>query len=244
MTAQPLNNTSIEVMILPVDSTGNTITQFNKAEIEVLEDALPGADQLKIQSSLDDVFLVSGTALSFAKPDFSETSESRKQVIVLNDCNLSGSPEYVQVSGLLQSIKKNEVAYFIENILPLNGVQSLDLSSQETQIDTTNITSEKGVYNVFVRHSMSCTVTGIALAGDKALETVIKPVGMFSSTLFGRDIYAVITLPDGERYAGVAKIGSMSLPASQNEVKRFSFTLIYQGEILEWNPPYSFDDYS
>lgn len=243
MIAQPLNNTSIEVMILPVDSTGNTITQINKTEIEVLEDALPGSDQLKIQSSVDDVFLTSGTALSFAGLDFLETPSSRKQVIILNDYNLSGAPQYVQVSGLLQTIKKSEVAYFIENILPLNGVQSLDLSSQETQIDTTNVASQNGVYSVFVRHSISCAVTGIALAGDKALETVIKPVGMFSSNLFGRDIYAVITLPDGERYAGVAKIGSMSLPANQNEVKRFSFTLIYQGEILEWNPPYSFDKY-
>lgn len=243
MTAQPLTNTSIEVMVLPIDSNGNTITQLNKIEIEVLEDALPGASQLRVRASLNDVFISSGTALSFAHPDFFEIPASRKQVIVLNDYNLSTTSQYIQTCGLLQSIKKDEVAYLVEGILPLNGVQTLDLSSQETQVDTTNMASKKGVYSVFVRHAMSCAVAGIALAGDKALETVIKPVGMFSNILFGRDIYAIITLPDGERYAGIAKIGSMSLPANQNEVKRFSFTLVYQGEMLEWNPPFNFDTY-
>jgi len=242
MTAQPLTNTSIEVMVLPVDSNGNTITQVNKTEIEVLEDALPGASQLKVKASFD-VFISSGTALSFAHPDFLEIPASRKQVIVLNDYTLSGDSQYIQTSGLLQSIKEDEIAYLVEGILPLNGVQTLDLSSQETQVDTTNMASKKGVYSVFVRHAMSCAIAGIALAGDKALETVIKPVGMFSNVLFGRDIYAIITLPDGERYAGIAKIGSMSLPANQNEVKRFSFTLVYQGEMLEWNPPFNFDTY-
>jgi hypothetical protein len=78
------------------------------------------------------------------------------------------------------------------------------------------------------------------LAGDKALETVIKPAGIFSNSLYGRDIYAVITLPNGERIVGVAKVGGISFPANQNEVMKYSFNLTFQGDLLEWTSAFSF----
>jgi hypothetical protein len=52
-------------------------------------------------------------------------------------------------------------------------------------------------------------------------------------------VYAITTMPDGERIAGVAKIMALNLPANQNEVKKYSFTLMYQGSIYEWTAPYS-----
>lgn len=138
------------------------------------------------------------------------------------------------------SITKGNAARFLTGLIPLCGVNQIDLANQETQVDTTNLQSGSGTEYALVRVARSYTVNGIALAGDECLETVVKPIAAFNSELLGREVYAVATFPDGERLAGAAKITAFNMPANQNEVKKYSFNLTFQGRAFIWTAPYTF----
>lgn len=238
-TSQPLRSCCLEILLLDVNSDGSTITDLFKTEIEVVETANISATSVKLRSYTD-VFLPAGTSLSFVNPDTDGINTYRKQIILTEDTTIEEFATTVKIYPLPYSLRQGDIAEAIEGILPLFGLQTIDLSSQETQVETTNFRSGKGVNNAFVRLAKTCNVTGIALAGDRALETIVKPVGIFSSELFGRDVYVAVTMPNGERFEGIAKIGSMALPANQNDVQKFSFTLLFQGEDFVWHPPFIF----
>ena len=125
-------------------------------------------------------------------------------------------------------------------LIPLCGINQIDLANQETQVDTTNLQSGSGTEYALVRVARSYTINGIALAGDECLETIVKPVAAFNSEFLGREVYAVATFPDGERLAGTAKITAFNMPANQNEVKKYSFNLTFQGRAFNWTAPYTF----
>jgi len=122
---------------------------------------------------------------------------------------------------------------------PLTGIQTLDLNNQETQVDTTHFGSGAGTEAAIVRFNRSYSASGIALIGDEALERIVKRVAGFDNAFLGRELYAVSTTSDGESIHGVAKIMALNLPANQNEVKKYSFTLMYQGNAA-WVQPYSY----
>jgi hypothetical protein len=227
------------MLLLDVDTDGSTITDLFKTEIEVVETANISATSIKLRGYID-VFLPAGTSLSFINPDTDDLATYRKQIVLLEDTTIEEFSTNVKIYPLPYPIQQGDIAEAIEGILPLFGLQTIDLSSQETQVETTNFRSGRGVNNAFVRNAKTCNVSGIALAGDKALETIVKPVGIFSSELFGRDVYVVITMPNGERFEGIAKIGSMSLPSNQNDVQKFSFNLLFQGDDFQWYPPFTF----
>lgn len=239
---QSLNGCCMEVKILPVDeATGETVSEIPKFEVFANTTSIIGYNYLTL-SSFFDIELKAGTCLSFGDPNFGYIPAHRKQAILVNDTIINNIPIQVEVYPLLHNINQQDIAEVVEGVMPLNGVQAIDLSSQETQVETTDFRTKRGVKNTFVRQVKSCSITGIALTGDEALETIIKPVGIFSNLLYGRDIYAAVTMPDGERFAGIAKISNLSLPANQNEVKRFSFSLLFQGDYFEWYPPFCFED--
>ncbi|AXK90442.1 hypothetical protein CrV_gp030 [Cylindrospermopsis raciborskii virus RM-2018a] len=241
---QPLNGCCLEVKLLPVNEvTGETSSDIPKFEVLCNATSTIGYNYLTL-SSFFDVELKAGTCLSFGDPNFGYVPGYRKQAILVNDTTIDNIQTQVEVYPLLHIINEGDLAEVVEGVIPLNGVQAIDLSSQEVQVETTDFRTRRGVKNTFIRQTKSCTVSGIALTGDKALETIIKPVGIFSNLLYGRDIYAAVTMPDGERFAGIAKISNLALPANQNEVKRFSFNLLYQGDYFEWYPPFCFDDFS
>lgn len=240
---QSLNGCCLEVKLLDVNpSTGETVMDIPKLEVVSNATSYIGHNYLTL-SSFGDIELKAGTCLSFGDPDFGYIPGHRKQVILVNDTVVDDIPIEVEVYPLTHNIIEKDVAEVVEGVMPLNGVQVIDLLSQEVQVEATNFTTKRGVTNTFIRQIKTCSVNGIALTGDKALETIIKPVGMFSDLLYGRDIYAAVTMPDGERFAGIAKISGLSLPANQNEVKRFSFNLLFQGDYFEWYPPFCFDSY-
>jgi len=136
----------------------------------------------------------------------------------------------------------SEVALtFISRVTPtpLTGIQTLDLNNQETQVDTTHFGSGAGTEAAIVRFNRSYSASGIALIGDEALERIVKRVAGFDNAFLGREVYAVSTTSDGESIHGVAKIMALNLPANQNEVKKYSFTLMYQGNAA-WVQPYSY----
>lgn len=239
---QPLNGCCLEIKLLPIDNlTGETIAEIAKFEVFSANTSPIGHNFLSLYS-YSTITLKAGTCLSFGDPVFNTgIPDYRKQAVLVSDTIINTVTKQVQVYPLMQAIHQNDEAEVVDGTLPLHGVQTIDLSSQEVQVETTDFKTRRGVKNVFVRQTKNCTINGIALAGDKALETIIKPVGIFSDTLYGRDIYAAVTMPDGERFAGIAKISNLSLPANQNEVKRFSFSLLFQGDYFEWNPPFCFD---
>ena len=138
------------------------------------------------------------------------------------------------------NITSGNAARFLTGLIPLCGINQIDLANQETQVDTTNLQSGSGTEYALVRVARSYTINGIALAGDECLETVVKPVGAFNSEFLGREVYAVATFPDGERLAGTAKITAFNMPANQNEVKKYSFNLTFQGRAFTWTAPYTF----
>ena len=138
------------------------------------------------------------------------------------------------------SITSGNAARFLTGLIPLCGINQIDLANQETQVDTTNLQSGSGTEYALVRVARSYTINGIALAGDECLETIVKPVGAFNSEFLGREVYAVATFPDGERLAGTAKITAFNMPANQNEVKKYSFNLTFQGRAFTWTAPYTF----
>lgn len=138
------------------------------------------------------------------------------------------------------SITSGHAARFLTGLIPLCGINQIDLANQETQVDTTNLQSGSGTEYALVRVARSYTINGIALAGDECLETIVKPVAAFNSELLGREVHAVATFPDGERLAGAAKITAFNMPANQNEVKKYSFNLAFQGRAFTWTAPYTF----
>jgi len=132
-------------------------------------------------------------------------------------------------------------ATFVSRIAttPLTGIQTLDLNNQETQVDTTHFGSGSGTEAAIVRFNRSYSASGIALIGDEALERIVKRVAGFDNAFLGREVYAIATTSDGEAIEGAAKIMALNLPANQNEVKKYSFTLMYQGNAA-WVQPYSY----
>jgi hypothetical protein len=238
--SQPLCNSSLDVMLLPSNSAGSTITDVTKVTALIAQTANIGSSQIYLQVVGGSYFVPAGIALSFAGTSVSGVASRRRQVVISQDVVLTTSPLLVPVEPLQYPVLQTDSAVVVPGLLPINGITTLDISAQETSVDTTNASSRKGVNSVFIRRAISCNVSGIALAGDKALETVIKPAGIFSNSLYGRDIYAVITLPNGERIVGVAKVGGISFPANQNEVMKYSFNLTFQGDLLEWTSAFSF----
>jgi len=195
-----------------------------------------------------------GAALSFGGSKIATKSDSSAtinagQTLTVSDLTVSGAnlvsgdsasvPSVITASSST-SITSGNAARFLTGLIPLCGINQIDLANQETQVDTTNLQSGSGTEYALVRVARSYTINGIALAGDECLETIVKPVAAFNSEFLGREVYAVATFPDGERLAGTAKITAFNMPANQNEVKKYSFNLTFQGRAFNWTAPYTF----
>jgi len=181
------------------------------------------------------ITLRAGNVLSFR----AGSEAYRTQVVVLSDHNNISAATTVTIAPLSRAITSGATASFVNGLLPLTGIQTLDLNNQETQVDTTSFLSGSGTETALVRVNRNYSVSGVALAADEALESVIKPVGAFQGNMFNREIYAAATFSDGERIEGVAKVYALNFPANQNEVKKYSFTLAFQGRAFTWTQPYT-----
>lgn len=250
-----LQDYSLEVMLLPLVQTGfaagtsdrniSSLTRTLTCTTQVAPPTSGGLATLALTtnegSQTSPTVIKEGTGLSFLAPAVQgESIRTRIQVLAAEDKNIvhGSTATDLKVVGLDRTIAANSTAILIEGLLPLSGIQTLDLSNQETQVDTTSFQSGSGTEMAMIRVARAYSVSGIALAGDEALERVIKPVAGFQGEFFGREIYAVATFPDGERLAGAAKVTAFNFPANQNEVKKYSFTLTFMGKSFEWNPPY------
>ena len=231
--SQILQDYSLEVLLLPLNTLG--VSNRNTSSVTITAGvAAVGASTISLTPA-SAITLRAGNVLSFR----AGSEAYRTQVVVLSDhSNISGATN-VTIAPLSRAITNGATASFVNGLLPLTGIQTLDLNNQETQVDTTSFLSGPGTETALVRVNRNYSVSGIALAADEALETVIKPVGAFAGNMFNREIYAAATFSDGERLEGVAKIYALNFPANQNEVKKYSFTLAFQGRQFTWTQPYT-----
>lgn len=231
--SQILQDYGLEVLLLPLNTLGvpnRTVTQVTITAGA----AVIGATTISLTPA-SAITLRAGNVLSFR----AGSEAYRTQVVVLSDhSNISGNTT-VTIAPLSRAITSGATASFVNGLLPLTGIQTLDLNNQETQVDTTSFLSGPGTETALVRVNRNYSVSGVALAADEALESVIKPVGAFQGNMFNREIYAAATFSDGERIEGVAKIYALNFPANQNEVKKYSFTLAFQGRAFTWTQPYT-----
>ncbi|AXK90440.1 hypothetical protein CrV_gp028 [Cylindrospermopsis raciborskii virus RM-2018a] len=240
--SQILQDYSLEVLLLPLNTLGVSDRTTTSVTFTVTANADVGATSISITASTA-TNLKAGNVLSFKA-----TGQAfRTQVVILEDKSIATTATSVNIAPLSRRISISgdnsataaATASFIPGLLPLTGIQTLDLNNQETQVDTTHFLSGAGTETALVRVNRNYSVSGVALAADEALETVIKPVGALAGNLFNREIYAAATFSDGERLEGVAKIYALNFPANQNEVKKYSFTLAFQGRQFTWTQPYT-----
>lgn len=231
--SQILQDYGLEVLLLPLNTLGvpnRTVTQVTiNAGAAVI-----GATTISLTPA-SAITLRAGNVLSFR----AGSEAYRTQVVVLSDHNNISAATTVTIAPLSRAITSGATASFVNGLLPLTGIQTLDLNNQETQVDTTSFLSGPGTETALVRVNRNYSVSGVALAADEALESVIKPVGAFQGNMFNREIYAAATFSDGERIEGVAKVYALNFPANQNEVKKYSFTLAFQGRAFTWTQPYT-----
>lgn len=230
--SQILQDYGLEVLLLPLNTLGvpnRTVTQVTISASA----AVIGATTITLTPA-SAITLRAGNVLSFR----AGSEAYRTQVVVLSDHNNISAATLVTIAPLSRAITSGATASFVNGLLPLTGIQTLDLNNQETQVDTTSFLSGPGTETALVRVNRNYSVSGVALAADEALESVIKPVGAFQGNMFNREIYAAATFSDGERIEGVAKVYALNFPANQNEVKKYSFTLAFQGRAFTWTQPY------
>lgn len=231
--SQILQDYGLEVLLLPLNTLGvpnRTVTQVTITAGA----AVIGATTISLTPA-SAITLRAGNVLSFR----AGSEAYRTQVVVLSDHNNISAATTVTIAPLSRNITSGATASFVNGLLPLTGIQTLDLNNQETQVDTTSFLSGSGTETALVRVNRNYSVSGVALAADEALESVIKPVGAFQGNMFNREIYAAATFSDGERIEGVAKVYALNFPANQNEVKKYSFTLAFQGRAFTWTQPYT-----
>lgn len=241
-----LQNYTLELMMLPLNSRVIVPVTISMSA------ASENAGEVTLASSAGVAFsLKAGTSLSFGT-----SGQRRHQVLLLEDVVFTPNvatgesgvfvPSSPKVARLPRDIPNGVTAEFITGsfpgstgLLPLFGIQGFDLQSQETTVDTTNTQSGSGMESTMVRFDRTIAVSGVTMQGDRALETIVKRI-VFDTAFTNREVYAVATYPNGEKYQGAAKIMGYSSPGNQNEVAKYQFNLQFQGDTLIRTQAYSF----
>lgn len=223
-------NFTVDLVMLPYQSRTPTKVVVTNAAA-----ASSGAQSMSL-SSASAVAIKAGTSLSFIAPS---SPTGRFQAMFVNDASLTSVASTAAVSDLLNAIPANATADFYTGLLPLLGIQSFSLQTQDTTEDTTDSRSGIGTEIGKVRSSKTFQVQGIERPGDRALYTIVKNMSLQKAE-FGREAFAVLTYPDGEMFRGVAKISNFQQPGTQNTFKKYSFDLMIMGETMEYFTPVIF----
>lgn len=254
-----LQDYSLEIGLLPLVTSGAATGTSNRVISTVTLTTSSAANvggtsvsysAVTLPGGVTSFLIREGSGLSFIPA--SGAARARRHCIVSADKTVTTATGSIEIQGLDKDIPSGSTLVYpiigeSENdgitttgLYPLAGITQIDLANQETQVDTTNFQSGSGTEMALIRVARSYTISGIALAGDEVLENIIKPVAGFKGFMFNREIYAVAMFPDGERLRGVAKITAFNMPANQNEVKKYSFNLTFQGRAFAWDAPYVF----
>lgn len=225
-----LKNTVMGVMLLP---EVNRVPQRFPAFISVTLAAAVtvGAVTASLTASAANTAIKAGTALSFLD------SGTRKQIIIIDDVTLGTTAVSANVLPATDPIATASVARTLAGLVPLYGMQSFGISSSDQDVDTTDTLSGFGTQVALVRSGKSVDISAIQIPSDPGIE-LIKRVTL-QGAFFGKEIYAVLTSPDGEMMRGAAIARNLQLPGTQNEIKRVSFQLSFQGNSFVHEPAYT-----
>lgn len=223
-----LQDYTLDLTMLPLNS--RAVTQVT---ITVTEPGVIGAQSITVSSSAN-ITIKAGTSISVAAP---ATPTERQQILFVEDASITATPAAFDIAPLKKAIADNSVGTIPSGLTPLFGIQTMDVATQETQVDTTNFQSGSGTEMAIIRNSRTLNISGIVKAGDLAYTNIIQKVTLDSAFL-NREIYAVATFPDGEKFEGATKVMGLNMPANQNEVKKYSFNLTFLGDSFIWTPGY------
>ena len=230
-----LQNYTLELLMLPLGS--RDLTSFQRT-ITLTTPVTENDDSVEITSSAASTVISAGTSLSFGA-----TGYRRHQILFVENVTAGTSAVAAKVARTQLEIPTvsgvTYTANFLSGLTPLFGIQGFDLQSQETTVDTTNTQSGSGMESTMVRFDRTIAVTGVTMQGDRALETIVKRI-VFDTAYTNREVYAVATYPNGEKYEGAAKIMGYSSPGNQNEVAKYQFNLQFQGDTLVRTQAYHF----
>lgn len=196
-----------------------------------------GSKSIKIKRPTDinsDISLVAGSSLRFELIGLGQSF--LQQIIVLRESlNINSQSDdselILEVLDLKEDLPNGAIAVVVSGMLPLFGIQGFDLQSQESTVDLTNTQSGSGMESANVRFDRTINISGVQLAGDKALETIVKPNIFSQWAKDSDDVFAIATYPNGEQYRGIAKIRNLTMAGNQNEVMRYEFNLQFQRDI-------------
>lgn len=223
-----LQDYTLDLLLLPANS--RTVT---KAVITFEAAAAVGATTVSL-TAVSSTVIKAGTSISFAS---ASSPTERQQVLFTANATITATAASFAVAPLKKAIADASVGDFVVGTVPLFGIQTMDKANQETQVDTTNFQSGSGVEAAIVRYARTLSISGIVKVGDLAYVDIIKKVSD-NSAFTNREVYVIATLPDGEKFEGAAKVMGLSEPANQNEVKKYSFSLPFQGDSFIWTPGY------
>ena len=217
-----LQNASLDLVLLPIGSrTPPTITLTASA-------AAANDTTIDIAGETGDTQTLNAGA-SFS---FEDTANNRRvQVVLDQDVTLTeDTPVAAAIFPLKADVPVGATATFIDGVLPMEGLQSFDLSTSDTSVDTTDTKSGSGTEVALIRASKTVNCSFIIRPNNRAFFELVQNVALKGGGFYGREVYATLTLPDGERKEGAALIQNYQEPGNQNEVRRASFDLVFQGD--------------
>ena len=241
--ATQLKNVSLDVLLLPQGvrnpATATITATGGAAGPPEVPAAAVGATSLllDVNEAASPLDVAAGTSLSFL------VGTKRVQVLLAEDATLTDdTPVSVACFPLVDEIPFNatpHAAEYVVGLKALAGTVDTSLSAAPQEVDTTDTKSGFGMESELVRSDITFEISGISRRGDEGLYGVIIPVSL-TAGLFGREIYAVLTYPDGSQHKGAAKVKNLNLPSNPSEVAKYSFSLQMQGSSYEFVTPFTF----
>lgn len=229
-----LKNVFLNLLLLPVGSRAVT-----PVTLDVTVAAEAGATSITLDVSAGTIDLLPGQALSF---DDTQDNNRRVQVIVTEAASItSDTAVAVSVAPIIHPLDVGLEAEFIPGMLPLFGITDHSFAQSDTDVDSTSAESGSGTEVEKIRAARTISVSGIERVADKALTTIVYKVGQ-ETQFFGREVFFVLSYPDGSEDRGVAKIGNLNRPGNMNEIKKFSFELNVMGDTYDYIPAYAFNE--
>jgi hypothetical protein len=229
---KPTQSTTLSTYNLEIGDIPDTT---NPVSVTVVTDEVAevGDTLIKVKRPVEgSISLPAGASLIFDKIDinisFTQMVKIVENVYIDNETPIEDS--VLRVAPLTELLAAGAIAVTTNGLLPLFGIQSFDLQSQETSVDTTNTQSGSGMESTMVRFNRSISVSGVQMEGDRLIELILKP-RVFSQWGGDKELYAIATYPDGSKYEGPAKVLNFNMAGNQNEVMRYEFTLQFQRDI-------------
>jgi hypothetical protein len=232
---RPVQTVILQNFALDVKMLGENNRNLSVTTLTCSAGAVEGATSINVTSNPAVTYTIAaGTALSFIAPS---SPLGRVEVLLLADATLTGgSAAPLAIAPLLDPIVAGSQARLVQDMFPVLGITNLGPQLSPTVVDTTHAQSGSGTSSAIVRTKRELTVEGIEYVGDIALEQFIKRT-FFDPVFMNRELYAIATYPNGSKLEGASKVTALTMPATQMEVMKYTFTLEFQDEIF-WTPAY------